>query len=64
MKAELAELSALKINLETATRNLNNQFVRLTERLDRIERAETESIRNSLISLKPSIDLRRTEGPR
>ena len=42
MKAELAELSALKTNLETATRNLSNQFTRLTERLDRIERAETE----------------------
>jgi hypothetical protein len=42
MKAELAELSALKANLEIATRNLNNQFGRLTERLDRIERAETE----------------------
>jgi hypothetical protein len=42
MKAELAELSALKTNLETATRNLNSQFAKLTERLDRIERAETE----------------------
>jgi hypothetical protein len=42
MKAELAELSALKTNLETATRNLSDQFTRLTERLDRIERAETE----------------------
>ena len=42
MKAELAELSALKTNLETATCNLSDQFTRLTERLDRIERAETE----------------------
>jgi hypothetical protein len=42
MKAELAELSALKTNLETASRNLNDQLARLTERLDRIERAETE----------------------
>jgi hypothetical protein len=42
IKAELIELSALKTNLETATRNLNDQFARLTERLDRIERAETE----------------------
>jgi hypothetical protein len=42
MKADLGELYALKTNLETATRNLNNQFARLTERLDRIERAETE----------------------
>ena len=42
MKAQLAEFSALKTNLETATRNLSDQFTRLTERLDRIERAETE----------------------
>ena len=42
IKAELAELSALKTNLEGATRNLNNQFARLAERLDRIERAEAE----------------------
>jgi hypothetical protein len=42
-KAELAELSALKTNLEAATRNFNNQFAKLTDRLDRIERAETES---------------------
>ena len=42
IKAELAELSALKTNLEGATRNLNSQFARLAERLDRIERAEAE----------------------
>jgi hypothetical protein len=42
INAELAELSALKTNLEGATRNFNNQFARLAERLDRIERAETE----------------------
>ena len=40
-KAELAE-SALKTNLEGTARNLNNQFARLAERLDRIERAEAE----------------------
>jgi hypothetical protein len=40
IKAELAELSALKTKLEGATRNLNNQFARLAERLDRIERAD------------------------
>jgi hypothetical protein len=55
IKAELAELSALKTNLEGATRNLNSQFARLAERLDRIERAEA----GLLISLKPSIELRR-----
>jgi hypothetical protein len=42
MKAEFAELSALKTNLEMASRNLNNRFATLTERLDRVERAETE----------------------
>jgi hypothetical protein len=45
IKAELAELSALKTSLEGATRNLNTQFARLAERLDRIERAEAESTR-------------------
>ena len=42
IKAELAVLSALKTNLEGATRNFNNQFATLGERLDRIERAEAE----------------------
>jgi hypothetical protein len=45
IKAELAELSALKKSLEGATRNLNTQFARLAERLDRIERAEAEPTR-------------------
>jgi hypothetical protein len=44
-KTELAELSALKNSLEGATRNLNTQFARLAERLDRIERAEAEPTR-------------------
>ena len=41
-KTELAELSALKTNLEGVARNLNNQFAKLAERLDRIERAEAD----------------------
>lgn len=42
LKAELAELSALKGNLEGASRNLNGQFAKLADRLDRVERAEAE----------------------
>jgi hypothetical protein len=41
-KTELAELSALKTDLEGVARNLNNQFAKLAERLDRMERAEAD----------------------
>jgi hypothetical protein len=41
-KAELAELSALKTNLDGASRNANGQFAKLAERLDRFERAQAE----------------------
>jgi hypothetical protein len=59
--AELAELSALKTNLEGATRNFNNQFVMLAERLDRIERAETE--RNAkLTHVVEAVDRLQKEG--
>jgi len=42
IKSALAELSALKANLDGATRNVNAQFTKLAERLDRIERAEAD----------------------
>jgi len=42
MKAELAELSALKSNVDVATRSTNTQFARIADRLDRVERAQTE----------------------
>jgi hypothetical protein len=41
-KAELAELAALKANLDSASRNASGQFARLAERLDRVERAQAE----------------------
>jgi hypothetical protein len=41
MKSELAELSAMKSNLDGSIRNANTQFVAITERLDRVERAAT-----------------------
>ncbi len=41
-KAELAELSALKANLDAAARNANGQFARLADRLDHMERAQIE----------------------
>jgi hypothetical protein len=42
-KAELAELSAPKANLDGAARNANGQFAKLADRLDRTERAQIES---------------------
>ena len=42
MKAELAELSALKASLDGAARSANNQFTKIGERLDRVERAQIE----------------------
>jgi len=41
-KAELAELSALKTNLDGVSRNANGQFAKLAERLDRVERGQAE----------------------
>ncbi len=42
VKAELAELSALKASLDAAARNANGQFTKLADRLDHIERAQIE----------------------
>lgn len=41
-KAELAELSALKANLDGAARNANSNFAKLADRLDHVERAQSE----------------------
>jgi hypothetical protein len=41
VKSELAELSAMKSNLDGSIRNANTQFVAIAERLDRAERAAT-----------------------
>jgi hypothetical protein len=41
VKSELAELSAMKSNLDGSIRNANAQFVAIAERLDRVERAAT-----------------------
>jgi len=42
MKAELAELSALKVKVESATINSNSQFAKIAERLDRVEHAAAD----------------------
>jgi len=42
LKAQLAELSAFKANLDGATRNANTQFAKIADRLDRVERAEAD----------------------
>ena len=42
MKAQLAALSAIKANLDGATRNANTQFAKIADRLDRVERAEAD----------------------
>ena len=41
LKSQLAELSAMKSNLDGSVRNANTQFVAIAERLDRVERAAT-----------------------
>jgi hypothetical protein len=41
LKSEIAELSAMKSNLDSSVRNANTQFVAIAERLDRVERAAT-----------------------
>jgi hypothetical protein len=41
LKSEVAELSAMKSNLDGSIRNANTQFVAIAERLDRVERAAT-----------------------
>jgi len=40
MKAQLAELSAIKSNLDGTTRSANTQLAKIADRLDRVERAE------------------------
>jgi hypothetical protein len=42
IKAELAELSTLKANLDGATRSANGQFAKIADRLDHVERAQTD----------------------
>ena len=42
-KTELAELSALKTGLDSATRSANGQFAKIADRLDRAERVQIES---------------------
>ena len=41
-KTDLAEISALKANLDAATRGANGQLAKLAERLDRLERGQAE----------------------
>jgi len=41
-KAELAEMAALKANVDAASRGANGQLAKLAERLDRLERAQAE----------------------
>jgi hypothetical protein len=42
IKGELAELAALKANVDGATRSANNQFAKLADHIDRLERAQAE----------------------
>jgi len=42
LKVELAEFSALKANLDSATKSTNGQFAKLADRLDHVERAGAE----------------------
>jgi hypothetical protein len=42
IKAQIAELAAIKSNLDGATRTANAQFAKIADRLDRVERAQTD----------------------
>jgi hypothetical protein len=42
MKAELAQLAAVKANLDNATRSANSQYAKIAERLDSLEHAEAD----------------------
>jgi hypothetical protein len=42
LKSEVAELAALKANLDGAARNANVQFAAITDRLDRVEHAQAD----------------------
>jgi chromosome segregation ATPase len=42
IKGEHAELAALKANVDGATRSANNQFAKLADHIDRLERAQAE----------------------
>jgi len=42
VKAEIAELAALKANLDGASRTASTQFAKLADRLDRVERAQSD----------------------
>jgi hypothetical protein len=55
LKAQHAQLSALKLNAEAATRSASSQFARLTERLDSLEHAEADHA-TKLSQLAESID--------
>jgi len=43
MKLELAELAAIKANLDTATRSTTSQFAKITDRLDRLDQRTTSA---------------------
>ena len=42
LKAQLAELSSIRADLDNATRNANGQFAKITDRLDHVERAQID----------------------
>jgi hypothetical protein len=42
LQSQVAELSAIKVDLDGATRNANTQFAAIADRLDRVERAAAD----------------------
>jgi len=44
LKAQLAELNALKASVDTSTRGANSQIGKLADRLDRLEHAQAEPV--------------------
>ena len=54
MKQELADLSAIKTNLDAASRSTTSQFAKLTDRLDRIDQRTAAAETTGSIAAAPS----------
>jgi hypothetical protein len=64
MKLELAELSALKTNLDTAARNTTSQFARIADRLDKIDQRSAAAETTGTIPVAPAAAAASSEPPK
>jgi hypothetical protein len=54
MKLELAELSAIKANLDSTTRSTTTQFAKLSDRLDRLDQRSASAAAETTGSIAPA----------